>query len=157
MESKIKSATIKDLKEIQRLNQMLFEKEYKEFDNTLNCKWAFGKDGKNYFKKCITEDDRCVFVAYLNNKIVGYLAGGIDNGGSYRILPKFAELDYMFVLSKYRGKGIGTKLYQTFLDWCKAKNVGKLRVIASAQNWRSINFYKKNGFFDYDLILETNI
>ncbi|PIR44045.1 hypothetical protein COV23_01960 [Candidatus Wolfebacteria bacterium CG10_big_fil_rev_8_21_14_0_10_31_9] len=158
MESKIKSATIEDLKRVQELNLMLFEKEYAEFDNTLNCNWTFGEDGTEYFKGRIIEDDGCVFVAVVDDEIVGYLAGGLmDNKKSYRVLPNSAELENMFVLDNRRGTDIGSKLYQAFVDWSKSKSVKRLRVSASAQNVAGINFYRKNGFVDYDLILETNL
>jgi ribosomal protein S18 acetylase RimI-like enzyme len=48
-------------------------------------------------------------------------------------------------------------LYTTFVDWCKSKNVGKLRVEASAQNEWAIKFYRKNNFKDYTLVLETEL
>ncbi|MCK9379109.1 MAG: GNAT family N-acetyltransferase [Candidatus Moranbacteria bacterium] len=63
----------------------------------------------------------------------------------------------MFVLDKHRGMGVGSKLYQAFVNWSKSKGVKRLRVGASAQNVVGINFYRKNGFADYDLILETNL
>jgi ribosomal protein S18 acetylase RimI-like enzyme len=158
MESQIKPAVIDNLEAIQKLNQMLFEKEYADFDNTLNRDWAFSDDGTEYFKYRITKDDGCAFVAYVDNEIVGYLAGGLmDNNKTYRILPNSAELENMFVLEKCRGLGVGSKLYQAFADWCKSKDVSRLRVVASAQNSGGINFYRKNGFVDYDLILEADI
>jgi GNAT superfamily N-acetyltransferase len=158
MESKIKSATIEDLKRVQELNLMLFEKEYAEFDSTLNCKWTFSEGGTEYFKGRIAKDDGCVFVAIVDNEIVGYLAGGLmDTKKTYRVLPNSAELENMFVLDKHRGTGIGSKLYQTFVEWSKSKGVKRLRVSTSAQNVAGINFYRKSGFSDYDLILETNL
>ncbi len=158
MKFKIKSATINDLKRVQELNLLLFEKEYAEFDDTLNCKWTFGKEGTEYFKNRIIKDDGCIFVAVVGDEIVGYLAGGIkDNKNNHRLLPKFAELENMFVLDRYRCMGVGSNLYQVFTDWCKSKGVGRLRVVASAQNVGAINFYRKKGFLDYDLVLETNL
>ncbi len=139
MEYTIKPATIKD------------------FDNTLNCEWTFSKDGEEYFKEHLTNENYCVFLAYCDNQIVGYLAGGLAKKGSKRIINNLAELGNMMVLEEFRTKGIGAKLYQAFLEWCKLKGVGRLRVVASAQNLRGINFYRKNGFTDYDLILEKNI
>ena len=157
MKITIKPATIDNLKSIQELNLMLFEKEYKEFDPTLDCKWPFSPDAIEYFTERLTKDNGCVFVAYADEQIVGYLAGGLHEADAYRILPKFAELENMLVLEKYRGLSIGTKLYQAFLDWCKTQRVTRLRVVASAQNSQTINFYRKNGFVDYDLILEKDI
>ncbi len=158
MKFKVKSATINDLKKIQELNLLLFEKEYAEFDETLNCKWTFSKEGTEYFKNRINKNDGCVFVACSENEIVGYLAGGlISNKENYRVIPKSAEIENMFIADKHRRMGIGTKLYQLFVDWCKAKEVKRLRVTASAQNKGGINFYRKNGFTYYDLTLEKEI
>jgi len=157
MEVKIKSATISDLKDVQKLNLMLFEKEREEFDNTLDCEWPFSKDGENYFREHITEESGCVLIACIDDMVIGYLAGGLKEKDSFRIMPNFAELENMFVLDKYRNMGIGTKLYRAFIDWCKSKGVGKLCVIASAENSDGINFYRKNGFIDYHLVLEADI
>ena len=157
MEPKIKSATIDNLKNIQKLNLILFKKEYNEFDKTLNCDWTYGNDGEEYFKNRILKDDGCALVAYINNNVVGYLVGGLDKKGSYRVLPIFAELENMLVLDNCRSKGVGTKLFNAFIDWCKSKDVKRLRIVASAQNVRAIEFYKRNRLTEYDLILESNI
>ncbi len=158
MEPEIRLAVVENLKEIQGLSLSQFENELKEeFDTTLNREWSFSKDGEDYFKRSIMEEDRCVFVAIIDEKIIGYLEGGISQCGSNRMLSKLAELEYMFVMEEYRSSGIGTKLYQAFVDWCKEKGAKRLRTETSAKNEDAINFYKKNGFIDYDLILETNI
>ena len=157
MEPKIKLATIEDLKDIQKLNLMLFEKEYNEYDKTLNREWTFANDGEDYFKKRIIEDDGCALVAQVDNKIVGYLVGGLQEKGTYRVLPVFAELENMLVLDDRRSKGIGAKLFRGFIDWCRSKDVKRLRVVAPAMNVRAIEFYKKNGLAEYDLVLESDI
>jgi GNAT superfamily N-acetyltransferase len=157
MDFKIRPAVIKDLKSVQELNLLLFKKEYAEFDDTLDCNWTFSEEGEKYFKKLIAEDDSCVFVAQFDDKIIGYLAGGVNGTRLCRVAPKFVDLENMFILEEFRGMGAGTKLYEAFVSWCKAKGAGRLRVIASAQNLDGIKFYRKNGFFDYDLILEAKI
>ena len=157
MESKIRLATIEDLKKVQELNLMLFKKEHEEFDKTLNCEWTFGKLGTEYFTERITQDDYCVFVAIADGNVVGYLAGGLDKLESYSLSPFFSELENMFILNEFRGVGIGSELYQAFVDWSKSKGASRLRVIAHANNIDGINFYRKNGFIDYNLILETNL
>lgn len=153
----IKTATMDDLQKIQELNLKLFEKEHEEYDSLLNLDWTFGKIGTKYYKDRISKDDGCVFVAIVNNKIVGYLCGGLIKAKTYRNLPIVAELENTFVLDKLRSQGIGKKLYNQFLEWCKMKNVGKLRVEASTQNKLAIKFYKKNNFKEYSLVLEADL
>jgi diamine N-acetyltransferase len=156
-ETIIRKANLSDLKDIQMLNHLLFEKEYKEYDKLLNLKWTYGPQGTNYFKNKLSRPDNAGFVAVINKKVVGYIVGEITRAERYRNLPKIAEIDNMLVLEAYRGKGIGTLLYNTFLKWCNDEKVKIIRVQATAQNIQAINFYRKNGFNDYTLVLENNL
>ena len=153
----IRKAVIGDLKRIQELNLMLFEKEYREYDEMLNLDWTFGEEGSSHFRDAISKDDACAFVVEDGGKIVGYLVGGEIEGESYRILPKMAELDNMLVLEEYRGKRVGGMLYDAFVGWCKGRGVKRLRVEASAGNEGAIGFYRKKGFEDCSLVLEREI
>lgn len=107
MELLIKKATINDLKDIQRLNRELFEKEFTDFDNTLNLDWAFSETGEEYFRDHITDASNCVFIALADGVIIGYLAGSLNEENSYRMPFNGAELENMFVLDAYRSQGIG--------------------------------------------------
>lgn len=156
-EVKIQKATTKNFKELQELCQELVKKEYKEYDRLLDLDWTFGKKGIKYFTDALTKENSCTFIAIVDNKIIGYLVGCITKGENYRILPKLAELDSIFVVKEYQGQGIGSKLYNAFIKWCKSKNVKMTRVEASAQNKQGISFYRKNGFKDYTLTLENKI
>jgi len=157
MEVKIKFATPENLKDIQKLNLLLFEKEYEEYDKLLNLDWTFGAEGSNFFKDKISRDNGCVLIAEVDNKIVGYLAGGLNKAESYRNLPLVAELDNTFILEDYRNLGIGSQLHKKFIEWCKSKDVKLVRVQASIQNEQAISFYREKGFKDYTLILESKI
>lgn len=157
MDIVIRKATLDDLQKVQELNLKLFEKEYKEYDSLLNMDWTFGEAGTKYYQDRISQDNGCVLVAIIANKTVGYLCGGLTEAEEYRRLPIVAELENTFVLDEFRSKWIGKQLYTTFVDWCKSKNVGKLRVEASAQNEWAIKFYRKNNFKDYTLVLEAEL
>lgn len=157
MDIKIRPAIIGDLKKIQDLNLRLFVKESEEYDDTLDCNWPFSQEGAEYFGKRIREDDGCLFVATINDGLVAYLTGGFPEPETFRVLPKMAELENMFVLDEYREQGIGTRLVAAFTDWCQKNGAGRLKVMASAQNTEGIGFYKKHGFSDYNLILERDL
>lgn len=153
----IRTATGDDLQEIQRLNQNLCKKEHEEFDATIIKDFPFTQEGEQYFERRVKGDDGCVLVATLDDKIVGYLAGGICEEEFYRTISKLAEVENMLVLKKYRGLGIGTKLLEEFMDWCKSKGIEKVRAVASSQNTKAIDFYRERGFEDYSLILEKEL
>ena len=157
MDELIRFATLDDLEAIQTLNLKLFEKEHKEYDLLLDLNWTFWEKGTTYYKNRILKDDGCVVVALLDNKVVGYLCGWITKAESYRILPTVAELENTFVLESFRSKGLGKKMFEKFLEWCKSKRVGKIRVAASAANEKAIKFYRTHNFHDYTLMLEMDI
>jgi len=157
MKVTIKNATIYDLRKVQELNLKLFEKEYEEYDPLLNLNWTFGKEGTKYYKDRVSKDDGCVLIAIVENEIVGYLCGGIKKAEAYRNLPIVAELENTFVLEDFRSKGVGKQLFDEFINWCKNKKVGKVRVEGSAQNERVIKFYRTNNFKDYTLVLELDL
>lgn len=153
---KIRKANIEDLQDILRLNFDLFKKEYKEYDKSLNLKWTY-TDGKKYFSDRILKKDGFVEVAEFESRIIGYVCGGISERKFYRKKTKYAELENMIIENEFRGKGIGDKLAQDFIDWCKKCNIGYIAVTASMLNEQGIYFYRKLGFKDYNLTLEMEI
>ena len=150
----IRKAGLEDLTSIQKLNDNLFDLEFNNFDNTLKREWALEKEGQEYFEDMIKKG--IVFVAQIENKIVGYLAGSICEPISY-ITESFAELDNMCIDNEYRRFGIGTLLISSFKEYCKEKKIPNIKVTASAKNSRAIQFYIKNGFEDYNITLKCKI
>ena len=127
----IRKAGLEDLTSIQKLNNNLFDLEFNNFDDTLKLGWALEKDGREYFEDMIKNE--IVFVAQIEEKIVGYLAGSICESISY-ITESFAELDNMCIDDEYRKFGIGTLLMDEFKKYCKEKNMQNIKVTASAKN-----------------------
>ena len=150
----IKKATLEDLKTIQNLNNQLFELEKENYDSTLVSNWPLTNEGKLYFEDLI--DNHYVIVAILNNEIVGYLAGAINEKGSYEEI-QYGEINNMLVKDEYRGYGIGKMLINNFKDYCRENNIYNVKVEASAKNKNAINFYKKNGFEEFNITLTMSI
>lgn len=154
-EIKIEVAKIENLRDIQDLNHRLCAKESIEFDSTVNPDYPFQKEGEKYFRERIANG--CALLATIDKKIVGYLVGGISGSADYRKIDKVAEAENMYVAEGYRSLGIGEKLFQDFFDWCKRNGVKRVRAVASAQNIKGIEFYKKRELKEYDVVLEGEI
>lgn len=150
----IRKSNINDLKSIQELNNELFKLEYNNFDSDLIISWPFEEKGKNYFIDMIK--NKIVFVAEIDNNIVGYLAGRTDIKLSY-VSKKTAELDNMCVSNKYKRLGIGKMLISNFKKECKENHVENILVTASIKNANAIEFYKKQVFEDDALTLKIKI
>jgi len=154
----IRRATLKDFKSIQELVSLLIQREYKEWDKTLDLKWAFKKRGVKYLKKRIKDKkNSLVLVAIEDNKIVGCRVGAITKPEDYRIPEKYAEAEFMFVLPEFRNKGIGTKMINVFIKWCKERGVKRIKVVVDAHNKKAHKFDRKKGFKDYTITFEKGI
>lgn len=149
----IRNATLEDITIIQNLNNDLFKLEKENYDSTLVRDWPLTEDGKEYFEDLIKNN--YVIVATLDSEIVGYLAGSINEKGSYEEI-QYGEINNMLVNDKCRGLGIGKLLVDSFKLYCKENNIDNLKVEASAKNINAINFYKKNGFEDFNVTLTMN-
>ena len=150
----IRKATIEDLNDITNLNNKLFKLEKENYDNTLVENWPLSEDGNEYFEDLII--NQYVIVATINNKVIGYLAGSINEKGSYKEV-QYGEINNMFIDEKYRKYGIGKKLINEFKDYCKDNKIYNIKVEASYKNKGAIEFYHKNGFNEFNLTLTSKI
>lgn len=147
----IKKADISNLKDIQSLNHKLFELEYNNFDPALNVEWTYEEEGTRYFENMINNE--IVYIAIDDDKIIGYLAGSVNIENSY-VTKSLAEVDNMFILEEYRKYGVGSKLMNHFKEYCIKNNIEELKVTAFAKNTDAIEFYKKNGFGEFEITLK---
>lgn len=150
----IRKAILEDVSYIQNLNNELFKLEKENYDITLVLNWALTEEGKDYFEDLIK--NQYVIVATLEDKIIGYLAGSINEKGSYEEI-QYGEINNMFIKEDYRLYGIGKKLINNFKNYCRNNNISNLKVVASSKNKNAIEFYRKNGFDDFNLTLTMNI
>ena len=90
----LKKATIEDLEAVQILNQKLFKREFEKYNKLLNIEWTFAEKGTNYFQQLIENDS--VYVAKIEENIIGYLAGCIHNKNEC-FTEQFAEIENMYI------------------------------------------------------------
>lgn len=151
---KIRQATIEDLVSIQNLNNELFKLEKEYYDSTLIANWPISEEGKIYFSEMISNE--YAIVAVIDNNIIGYLIGSIIPKCSYETI-QYGEINNMIIDYKYRGLGIGKELINQFKSYCLNKEIYNLKVEASSKNIDAIEFYKKQGFNDFNVTLTMNL
>jgi len=156
MEINIKRATLNDLKTIQTLNDKLFKFEMENRLDSYVETWPFSNNAEDYFNNLI--ENQFVAIAECDNNVAGYLAGSIYQDETYSCYEGItAELENMFVEENYRKYGVGSRLIEHFNDYCKMNDVKRIIVTASFGNNDAINFYKKNGFNDYNIQLRKEL
>lgn len=151
----IRKATENDLKAVQELNYKLFDLEFSnDFDPALNMEWTFSEKGEKYFKGLI--EDGTVWVAVDNDRVIGYLAGSIDGKPSYAT-KSLAELENFYIDEEYRRQGIGKKLVQKLKNYCIDQGIEEMKVTASSKNINAREFYKNNGFEDFEVTYKMKL
>ena len=90
----------------------------------------------------LEKEDSLILVAEEAGEIVGFLSA--DRGQYKRI--KHTAYIVIGILEDYRGRGIGTTLFQALEKWRKEKKITRLELTVMCHNTSGIALYKKNGF-----------
>jgi len=91
----------------------------------------------------ITQDSHStIFVAEEEGQLIGYL---IAIGGDVKRKRHSAYL-VVGILKAFRGKGIGTALFQSLDRWAREHQIRRLELTTVIQNVAGVALYKKNGF-----------
>ena len=83
----------------------------------------------------------CIVVAIVDFKIIGYLAGIIEED----LYERFGYIGEVFVSKEFRNKGISTKLKDKFIEFLKSKKINLCRIDVNPDN-PAQEVYKKWGF-----------
>jgi ribosomal protein S18 acetylase RimI-like enzyme len=76
----------------------------------------------------------------------------LNEGGAQTELQKedSFEIERIYVLSDFQGKGIGRQLLEKAIQMAKEKKASYIWLGVWEENKRAIQFYKKNGFIAFD-------
>jgi phosphinothricin acetyltransferase len=102
------------------------------------------KERYEWFDEKVSHDFP-IFGAYLDGNLIGYAGYGSWRAAQgYR---KTVELT-IYVDSKYRGSGIGSKLMQTIIDQARVDGYHIMVGAIDSENISSIDFHKRFGFIE---------
>lgn len=93
------------------------------------------KDLKNVNNPFLT-----IYIYKLDDKIIGFVEVS-------KIYDRY-EIDYVYVLEKYRKNKIGTKLINKVIEDGKKDNIKNITLEVNKNNNPAIELYKKEGFIE---------
>lgn len=152
---KIRKAAKKDVKGILHLVEQMVVYHCK-FDNYYKPLSKY-KNLEKEIKLSLKNKDMLVLVAELEKEIVGYYAGGIEKAPSYADANKAGFLYAMIVDDKHRRKQIGKKLLRELIKWFEQKKIKHIEGEVDSRNRIGLNFWRKNGFFDYRIKIRFDL
>jgi GNAT superfamily N-acetyltransferase len=107
------------------------------------------------FYKVLQEQNSYIYVACENGKLIGFTTFSVRTVVRY---PKpIAELDELYVNPDFRGKGLGVKLLQTFIEKAKELNCYRLYIESHYDHKPAHGLYSKMGFTNYGFHFIKNL
>lgn len=141
MNKEIREAEIEDLESLKKFEQEVIRYE-RPFDPNIK------NDPIEYYDliNLIQREDAYVIVATIDGKIIGSGYALIKNSVPYKNPKQYAYLGFMYVLPKFRGKGINGNIIDSLIDWAKERNITEIQLDVYAENESALNAYKKRSF-----------
>ena len=98
----------------------------------------------------INNPDSAFYFAVFEKEVIGYLKINFGAAQTEQQHENSMEIERIYVLSSFHGKKVGQLLYDHALQIARDKNVQFVWLGVWEENPRAIQFYKKNGFIEFD-------
>ncbi len=148
---KIQKVLEADILDLQLIGRQTFEETFASGNTEENLS-KYLEEGFSYNKLTgeLNDTNAEFYFATLEDKIIGYLKVNFGESQTELKDNKALEIERIYVLQAYHGKQVGQLLYNKAIDIAKANNCEYLWLGVWEENPRAINFYKKNGFVEFD-------
>ena len=133
----IKKATKSDATKLDELLTMLIQYE-RNYDDTINESFKVNNYYKNYLKQ-----NEHVYIAVVNNNIIGFLDGFIINDN---VSKTKAKIKALYVIKEYRNKHVATSLINNFINVAKTYNCDNIEINVISDNEVAKSLYQKLKF-----------
>lgn len=147
----IKKVTISDIDQLQKIGRQTFYETFSD-GNTEENITKYLNEGFSIAKLTteLSDNNAEFYFATLENNVIGFLK--INFGQSQTELQddKALEIERIYVLKDFHGKSVGQLLYDKATQIARHKNADYIWLGVWEENLRAINFYKKNGFVEFD-------
>ncbi len=143
--------TSNEIKQLQKIGRQTFQETFSASNSEENMK-SYLEEGFSS-EKLITElnDINAEFYfAKLDNEVIGYLKLNFGESQTELKDNKALEIERIYVSKEFHGKNVGQLIYRKAIEIAITKNVNYVWLGVWEENLRAINFYKKNGFVEFD-------
>ena len=147
----IKKITINDIEQLQKIGRQTFYETFSA-ENTEENMEKYLKDRFSIEKLTseLRDNNAEFYFASLDNKVIGYLKLNFEQSQTELKDDKAVEIERIYVLKDFHGKNVGQLLFDKAIQIATQKSADYVWLGVWEENSRAINFYKKNGFVEFD-------
>ena len=98
----------------------------------------------------INNPDIVYFFMYVDNQLAGYIKINTGTSQSEAFSDEFIELERIYLIKCFQGKGYGRELIEKALEIGRGLNANKMWLGVWKKNTEAVAFYEKIGFKIFD-------
>ena len=147
----IKRVNHDDISQLQQIGRKTFYETFSAENSEENMtRYLDDNFSINKLTAELNDKDSEFYFAELDNNIIGYLKLNFGRSQTELKDNKALEIERIYVLKEFHGKKAGQLLYKKAISIAMQKNSDYVWLGVWEENPRAINFYKKNGFIEFD-------
>lgn len=147
----IRKIELSEIPQLQKIGRDTFYETFAGDNSEENMKEYL--DAKFAIDKLISEVSNPAsefYFAHIDDKILGYLKVNFAEAQTELNDKNGLEVERIYVLKKFHGLKVGQLLYNKALQIAKDSDLNYIWLGVWEENIRALNFYKKNGFVEFD-------
>jgi len=147
----IKKVALNDIDQLQKIGRQTFFETFSAGNSEENMtKYLDEGFSAEKLTTELSDNNAEFYFATLNDSVIGYLKLNFGHSQTELKDDKALEIERIYVLKDFHGKSVGQILYDKAIHIARQKNANYVWLGVWEENPRAINFYKKNGFVEFD-------
>jgi ribosomal protein S18 acetylase RimI-like enzyme len=147
----IREVTINDIVELQKISRQTFHETFAALNSEENmAKYLEEELSMEKLTAELNNTDSAFYFAVHNANVIGYLKLNFGESQTELKEQEAVEIERIYVLKEFQGQHIGQLLYHKAIQVARQKNAEYVWLGVWEENIKAINFYKKNGFIEFD-------
>jgi diamine N-acetyltransferase len=142
---------LNEIEQLQLISKQTFFETFSDGNTEENMR-KYLEEGftLNKLKEELINPNSIFYFAKLSTIVVGYLKLNFGQAQTELKEKNGLEIERIYVLKDYHGKKIGQLLYNKAFEIAKDMNANYVWLGVWEENKKAIQFYKKNGFVEFD-------
>lgn len=147
----VKRVSPLDIDQLQKIGRDTFFETFASGNTEENMK-KYLEEGFSVSKleEELTDKNAEFYFAIIDDAVIGYLKVNFGQSQTELQDDSAVEIERIYVLKEFHGKNVGQVLYNKAIDLARDKKSNYVWLGVWEENPRAINFYKKNGFIEFD-------
>ncbi len=147
----IKKIGLSDLVQLQYIGRLTFYETFSAYNTEENMLKYLGESFSNEnLKTELSNPNSAFYFAYDKNEIIGYLKINFGESQSELKVDNALEIERIYIIKEYQGKKVGQLFHDMAVNISRKKQLKYIWLGVWEENTKAINFYKKNGFKEFD-------